>query len=111
MCGDPFHKPNGNLGPLVKPPFYAVELKRMGGTGIPPTGLLTDQHSRVLGWDDRPIEGLYAAGNSAARMETGAVMQSGISNARGMTYGWLAARHACGAASDALEREAARLKL
>jgi carbon monoxide dehydrogenase subunit G len=63
----------------------------MGGTGIPPTGLLTDQHSRVMGWDDKPIEGLYAAGNSAARMETGAVMQSGISNARGMTYGWLAA--------------------
>jgi 3-oxosteroid 1-dehydrogenase len=111
MCGDPYHKPNGNLGPLVKPPFYAVELKRMGGTGIPPTGLLTDQHSRVLGWDDKPIEGLYAAGNSVARMETGAVMQSGISNARGMTHGWLAARHACGDASDALEREAARLKL
>jgi 3-oxosteroid 1-dehydrogenase len=111
MCGDPYHKPNGNLGSLVKPPFYAVELKRMGGTGIPSTGLLTDQHSRVLDWEDRPIEGLYAAGNSAARMETGAVMQSGISNARGMTYGWLAARHACGDASDALEHEAARLKL
>ena len=31
-------------------------------------------------------------------METGAVMQSGVSNARGMTYGWLAALHATGAA-------------
>lgn len=111
MCGDPYHRPNPNLGPLVKPPFYAVELKRMGGTGIPPTGLLTDQHSRVLGWDDKPIEGLYAAGNSVARMETGAVMQSGISNARGMTYGWLAACHACGAPSELLVREAARLGL
>ncbi len=111
MCGDPNHRPNPNLGPLVKPPFYAVELKRMGGTGIPPTGLLTDQHSRVLGWDDKPIEGLYAAGNSAARMETGAVMQSGISNARGMTYGWLAACHACGAPSELLLSEAARLGL
>lgn len=109
MCGDRFHKPNGNLGPLVKPPFYAVELKRMGGTAIASTGLLTDQHSRVLGWDDKPIEGLYAAGNSVARMETGAVMQSGISNARGMTHGWLAARHACGDPSDLLQKEVERL--
>jgi 3-oxosteroid 1-dehydrogenase len=111
MCGDPNHKPNGNLGPLVKPPFYAVELKRMGGTAIPAAGLLTDHHARVLGWDDRPIAGLYAAGNSAARMETGAVMQSGISNARGMTHGWLAARHATGNASDLLQQEVRRLGL
>jgi 3-oxosteroid 1-dehydrogenase len=111
MCGDPYHKPNGNLGPLVKPPFYAVELKRMGGTGIPAAGLMTDNHSRVMGWDDQPIPGLYAAGNSVARMETGAVMQSGISNARGMTYGWLAARHACGDPSDLLQKEVQRLGL
>jgi 3-oxosteroid 1-dehydrogenase len=111
MCGDPYHKPNGNLGPLVRPPFYAVELKRMGGTAIPSTGLLTDHHSRVIGWDDKPIEGLYAAGNSVARMETGAVMQSGISNARGMTYGWLAARHACGRPSELLQQEIQRLGL
>ena len=111
MCGDPFHKPNPNLGSLVKAPFYAVELKRMGGTAITSSGLLTDQHSRVMGWDDKPIAGLYAAGNSVARMETGAVMQSGISNARGMTYGWLAARHACGNASPLLAEEAARLGL
>jgi 3-oxosteroid 1-dehydrogenase len=108
MCGDPYQKPNPNLGPLVKPPFYAVALRRMGGTAIAAAGLLTDQHSRVLGWDDLPINGLYAAGNSVARMETGAVMQSGISNARGMTYGWLAGRHATGDASDLLDREIKR---
>lgn len=111
MCGDPNHKPNPNLGPLVKAPFYAVELKRMGGTGIAAAGLLTDHHARVMGWTDQPIDGLYAAGNSVARMETGAVMQSGISNARGMTYGWLAARHALGQPSDLLQKEAARLGL
>jgi len=111
MCGDPHHQPNGNLGTLLKPPFYAVELKRMGGTAIPSTGLLTDHHQRVMGWDDKPIEGLYAAGNSVARMETGAVMQSGVSNARGMTHGWLAARHACGDPSRLLEQEAERFGL
>lgn len=111
MCGDPFHKPSPVLGPLVKAPFYAVELKRMGGTAIPATGLLTDHHSRVVDWNDQPIPGLYAAGNSVARMETGAVMQSGISNARGMTHGWLAARHAAGNPSTSLASEAARMGL
>jgi 3-oxosteroid 1-dehydrogenase len=111
MCGDPYHKPNPNLGPLLKAPFYAVELERLGGSAIPAAGLLCDTHCRVLGWDDQPIPGLYAAGNSVARMETGAVMQSGVSNARGMTYGWLAARHATGQPSELLEREVARLGL
>ena len=111
MCGDPFHKPNPNLGPLVKPPFYAVELRRMGGTAIPSAGILADHHGRALGWDDKPIDGLYVAGNSMARMETGAVMQSGISNARGMTYGYLTGRHAAGNPSDLLKSEVERLGL
>lgn len=111
MCGDPNQKPNPNLGPLVKAPFYAVELERLGGSAIPAAGLLTDVHCRVVDWHDRPIPGLYAAGNSVARMETGAVMQSGVSNARGMTHGWLAARHATGNPSTALEAEARRMGL
>jgi 3-oxosteroid 1-dehydrogenase len=41
-------------------------------------------------------------------METGAVMQSGISNARGMMHGYLAALHAVGEPSDLLEREIER---
>lgn len=109
MTGDKTHKPNANLGPLVKPPFYAVEQSRMGTTAIPAAGLLIDHHSQVLGWDGEPVAGLYAAGNSAARMETGAVMQSGISNGRGMMHGWLAARHAAGDASELLEDELKRL--
>lgn len=111
MCGDPNQKPNPNLGTLAKGPFYAIELRRLGGSGIPAAGLLSDQHSRALDWHDAPIDGLYVAGNSAARMETGAVMQSGISNARGMTHGWLAARHALGDPSDLLQSEAARMGL
>ncbi|MET0251700.1 MAG: FAD-binding protein, partial [Novosphingobium sp.] len=104
MTGDPHHRPNPNLGPLDQGPFYAVELNRMGGGGITGTGLMADHHCRVLGWDDRPIAGLYVAGNSMARLDTGALMQSGISNARGMTHGYLAGRHAAGRPSDLLER-------
>ncbi len=96
MCGDIYHEPNPNLGPLLKPPFYAVELRRMSGGGIPAAGLVADNHSRAIGWDEQPLVGLYVAGNSVARMETGAVMQSGISNARGMTHGYLAGLHIAG---------------
>lgn len=109
MCGDVHHKPSPVLGPISKGPFYAVELKRMGGTAITSTGILADEHGRALGWNDQPIAGLYVAGNSMARMETGAVMQSGISNARGMTYGWLIGKHAAGKPSDLLPQEARRM--
>jgi 3-oxosteroid 1-dehydrogenase len=111
MCGDPFHKPNPTLGTLSKAPFYAVEMSRIGGSAIPAAGLLADQHCRAIDWNDKAIEGLYVAGNSVARMETGAVMQSGISNARGMTHGYLIGRHAAGKPSDLLQIEISRLGL
>jgi 3-oxosteroid 1-dehydrogenase len=109
MCGDPSYKPNANLGSLIKRPFYAVQLHRMAGGGIAAAGIVGDQHCRALGWDNQPIEGLYVAGNSMARMDNGAVMQSGITNARGMTHGYLAGRHAAGKPSDLLQKEINRL--
>jgi 3-oxosteroid 1-dehydrogenase len=111
MCGDRFHTPNPNLGPLVKPPFYAVELKRLAGSAIASTGLQGDEHCRVLCWDGKPIGGLYVAGNSMARLDTGAGMQSGMSNARGLTHGYLAGRHAAGKPSELLSKERERLGL
>ncbi len=109
MCGDPSYKPNANLGPLIEGPFYAVQLHRMAGGGIAAAGIVADQHCRALGWDNQPIAGLYVAGNSMARMDNGAVMQSGITNARGMTHGYLAGRHAAGKPSDLLQKEIKRL--
>jgi 3-oxosteroid 1-dehydrogenase len=109
MCGDPLQKPNANLGALLKPPFYAVELRRMAGGGIAAAGIVADSHCRALGWDNKPIAGLYVAGNSVARLDNGAVMQSGMTNARGMTHGYLAGRHAAGKPSDLLQKEIERL--
>jgi 3-oxosteroid 1-dehydrogenase len=109
MCGDPLQKPNANLGPLLKPPFYAIELRKMAGGGIASTGILADHHCRALGWNDKPIEGLYVAGNSMARLDNGALMQSGITNARGMTHGYLIGRHVAGKPSELLQQERARL--
>ena len=109
MCGDPFQKPNPNLGPLLKAPFFAVELHRMAGGGIASTGVLADHHCRAIGWDDEPIAGLYVAGNSMARTDNGAIMQSGVTNARGMTHGYLAGRHAAGKPSELLRKHGDRL--
>jgi 3-oxosteroid 1-dehydrogenase len=111
MSGDRFHKPNPNLGPLEKGPFYAVEGHRLASSGIASAGVVIDEHARAVGWNGKPIEGLYLAGNSVARLDNGALMQSGMSNARGMTQGWLAGRHAAGKPSDLLDKEIKRLGL
>ena len=109
MCGDMHNKPHPNLGTLEQGPYFAVRLHRLGGSAIAATGVLADYHCQAVGWDNQPIAGLYVAGNTQARTDTGAMMQSGISNARGMTHGWLAARHALGNPSDLLEQAVKRL--
>ena len=105
MCGDPAQQPKANLGSLARGPYYAIALHRLAGGGITSTGIVTDEHCRALGWDEKPIEGLYVAGNSVARLDNGALMQSGITNARGMTHGYLAGRHAAGRPSDLLQKQ------
>jgi len=62
--GDPYNKPNPNLGTIAKAPFYAVRIYPgdLGTKG----GLLTDEFARVLKEDGKPIPRLYAAGNTTA---------------------------------------------
>src|SRR3546814_3243875 len=88
MTGDP-RLPNPNLGPLQKGPFYAVKIERVA-MGVPTAGLPIDKESRVLDASDKPIPGLYAAGNSAAWLDIGGGYNSGIANTRSMLYGYLA---------------------
>jgi 3-oxosteroid 1-dehydrogenase len=61
--GDP-RAPHPTLGPIVTPPFYALEMYPVdvGTSG----GLLTDERARVLTERGEPIPGLYASGNSTA---------------------------------------------
>jgi 3-oxosteroid 1-dehydrogenase len=89
--------PNPCLGPVEKPPFYGVRLVPVS-VGINSHGLKTDRHARVIHLRGRPIAGLYAVGNSAALLDMGGGYQSGTSNMRAITWGWIAGRHAAGAA-------------
>jgi 3-oxosteroid 1-dehydrogenase len=95
LAGDP-SLPNPCVAPLDKPPFYGVRLVPVG-VGINSHGLRTDRHARVAHLRGHPIPGLYAAGNSAALLDLGGGYQSGTSNARAITWGWIAGRHAAAA--------------
>jgi 3-oxosteroid 1-dehydrogenase len=82
-----------NLGTIDQAPFYAVKLA-IRTMGIPVAGLTADEHSRVIDWADRPIPGLYAAGNSVALVDLGFGYEGGNANGRSLLYGFCAAEHA-----------------
>jgi 3-oxosteroid 1-dehydrogenase len=87
--GDPRNRPNPNLGPLMKPPFYAVRIVPgdLGTKG----GLRTDERARVLRPDDTPIAGLYAAGNASAAVMGHSYAGAGATIGPAMTFGYIAA--------------------
>lgn len=60
---DPRVKPNGNLAPLAKAPFYAmrIDVGELGTKG----GLVVDAAHRVLDAAAVPLPGLFATGNSS----------------------------------------------
>ena len=90
--GDPHRKVHPCLGPIDEPPFYGVEVLPgdIGTCG----GVVTDEHARVLGQDDRPIAGLYATGNGTATVMGRHYLGPGASIANTMVFGYLAALHA-----------------
>lgn len=90
--GDPGHRPNPSLGPLSRPPYYAVEVvpSDIGTCG----GLVTDADGRVLGHGEEPIPGLYATGNITATVLGRHYLGAGASIANTMVFGYRAARHA-----------------
>ena len=92
--GDPTIKPNPNLRPLVKGPFYAVKmvLSDLGTCG----GLRTDDRARVLREDGGAIAGLYAVGNTAANAFGTTYPGAGATIAQGLVYGYIAAHDAAG---------------
>lgn len=89
---DPVAKPNPCLLPLEKPPFYAVKLYPgdLGTKG----GLITNEHSQVLGEDSTVIDGLYAAGNTSASVTGNSYPGPGATIGPAMTFAYLAALHA-----------------
>ncbi len=92
--GEPSNKPNPCLGPIAKPPFYAM-LVVPGDLGTK-GGLLMNEHAQVQSEDGSIIEGLYAAGNSSASVMGNYYPGAGGTIGPAMTFGFIAALHAAG---------------
>jgi 3-oxosteroid 1-dehydrogenase len=87
--GDPTNKPNPSLGPIDRPPFYAVKMVPgdLGTKG----GIVTDERARALRPDGSVIEGLYAAGNASAAVMGHTYAGAGATIGPAMTFGYIAA--------------------
>jgi 3-oxosteroid 1-dehydrogenase len=92
--GDPRCRPNPNLAPLSRGPFYAVKIVPgdLGTKG----GLRTDARARVLRADETVIEGLYAAGNVSASVMGHSYAGAGATIGPAMTFGYIAAHDLAG---------------
>ncbi|MFZ3451863.1 FAD-dependent oxidoreductase [Arthrobacter sp. 7Tela_A1] len=91
-AGDPGHGPNPNIGPVERPPFYAM--------AVVPTplatayGILTDGNGQAVDAEGYPVPGLYAVGNDAASVMGSEYPGAGVQVGSALTFGWAAARHA-----------------
>ena len=96
--GDPEHRPNVNLGPLEKGPFYALAVVPTPlGTAL---GLRTNPDAQVLTESGEPIPGLYACGNAANSVMASEYPGAGCQVGAGLTFGYVAARHAANQSGD-----------
>jgi 3-oxosteroid 1-dehydrogenase len=87
-----FKPPHCTLGVLEQAPFYAVKMESgaLGTSGGPKT----NGHAQVVDWNNEPIPGLYAAGNAMAAVLGNAYGGAGGTLGPGMTFGFIAGRHA-----------------
>jgi 3-oxosteroid 1-dehydrogenase len=92
--GDPKVTPNPTLRALERAPFYALPVYPgdIGTNG----GLATNELAQVLDSAGAPIAGLYACGNVAASVMGHSYPAAGATLGPGMTFGYLAVRHALG---------------
>ena len=86
--GDVNVKPNPNLAPINKGPFYAMKL--LPGDIGTKGGLLTDREARVLDESGQVIDGLYCIGNNAASVMGPSYPGAGSTLGPALTFGYRA---------------------
>ncbi len=91
--GDP-SAPHPNLGTIERGPYYALPI-HVGSVGTK-GGPRVDVFGRVQHVRDRPIPGLYGAGNVVASPAGPAYYGGGTSIGMGLVWGHLAGSHAAG---------------
>jgi len=89
MFGDATVKPNPCLGPIGKPPYYAVPIN-LGDLGTK-GGLKADAQARVVDGKGQPIPKLYAAGNASGSPFGNCYPGAGGTIGPAMVFGFIAA--------------------
>jgi len=88
-----FFKPPALLRPIRTPPFYAARI-RSAIVCFTSMGLRIDAEARVHDTADRPIPGLYAAGEAAGGVLGDRIFGGGSSMANVLVFGRIAGRNA-----------------
>jgi 3-oxosteroid 1-dehydrogenase len=99
MFGDPTVTPNPCLGPIARAPYYAVAVN-LGDLGTK-GGLKADAKARVLDTHDKPIPGLYCAGNNSGTPFGNRYPGAGATLGPAMTFGYVAAEDIAACAGKA----------
>lgn len=89
---DPNVTPNPTLAALEKGPYYALRME--AGDLDTKGGLVCDEHGRVCDENDKPIVGLYGAGNTSAAVMGDTYPGAGATIGSAMTFAYIAAHHA-----------------
>jgi 3-oxosteroid 1-dehydrogenase len=95
MYGDVRLGPNPCLASIAEAPFYAVQV-HPGDIGTK-GGILTNPDASALDTEGKVIPGLYAIGNCSASSMGRYYPGAGATLGPAMTFGFVAANHACGA--------------
>ena len=93
FSGDPsLPAPFSTLGTLDEAPFYAIQME----SGVNGTcgGPQANGDAQVLDWNGEPIPGLYVCSNTMAAVTAGVYGGAGGTLGPGMTFGFIAGRHA-----------------
>ncbi|MGF7154805.1 FAD-dependent oxidoreductase [Novosphingobium gossypii] len=95
-----YFKPPAMLRTVAQGPFYAAHVRPaiICWTG---TGIRIDPEARVLGADDRPVPGLYAAGETTGGMFGQCYAAGGASIGNAVVFGRIAGRNAANERTDA----------
>lgn len=104
--GDMEHKPNPNLAPLLKGPFYAAKV-RMGDIGTF-AGIDVDERSRVIREDGSPVQGLYSVGAAAVSVFGGGYPGYGSHIGPALVFGYRMGRDIAELAAEAGQPDALR---
>lgn len=102
--GDPEHKPNPNLAPLDKGPYFAAKI-RMGDLGSF-AGIDVDDRSRVIRQDGSVIPGLYSVGAAAVSVFGGGYPGYGSHIGPALVFGYRMGRDITDLAAESGEPEA-----